>query len=53
MESTVEQTQESGTQSVRRQKSWDMLDQSAISYARQQQHKAPHQVIYVEPIDHW
>lgn len=34
----------SGTQNVRRQKSWDMLDQSAITYARQQQHKVPHQV---------
>lgn len=45
-ESTNEQAQETGNaQSVRRQKSWDMLDQSAISYARQQQHKAPHQVI--------
>lgn len=53
MESTVEQTQDGGAQSVRRQKSWDMLDQSAISYARQQQHKAPHQVTYVAPIDHW
>lgn len=36
-----------GNQNVRRQKSWDMLDQSAIAYARQQQHKAQHQVIIV------
>lgn len=35
----------SGTQNVRRQKSWDMLDQSAITFARQQQHKVQHQVI--------
>lgn len=34
----------SGNQNVRRQKSWDMLDQSAIAYARQQQHKVQHQV---------
>lgn len=33
-----------GNQNVRRQKSWDMLDQSAIAYARQQ-HKVQHQVI--------
>jgi neurofibromin 1 len=42
-----EQPQESanGTQNnVRRQKSFDMLDQTAIAYARQQQHKAQHQV---------
>lgn len=34
----------SGNQNVRRQKSWDMLDQTAIAYARQQQHKVQHQV---------
>lgn len=39
----------SGNQNVRRQKSWDMLDQTAITYARQQQHKVQHQVkIYHE-----
>ena len=32
-------------QGVRRQKSWDMLDQTAISFASQQQNKIPHQVI--------
>lgn len=37
-----------GNQNVRRQKSWDMLDQSAIAYARQQQHKTQHQVICPE-----
>lgn len=42
----ADQSQEvPGTQNVRRQKSWDMLDQSAISFARQQQqHKVQHQV---------
>lgn len=33
-----------GQNNVRRQKSFDMLDQSAIAYARQQQHKVQHQV---------
>lgn len=40
----VSQESSSATQNVRRQKSWDMLDSSAISFARQQQHKVPHQV---------
>lgn len=42
----VQPQETTGTQNVRRQKSWDMLDQSAIAYARQQQHKVPHQVTY-------
>lgn len=33
-----------GGQNVRRQKSWDMLDQSAIQYARQSHKVQPHQV---------
>lgn len=48
-EAASETTQDatSGTQNVRRQKSWDMLDQSAITFARQQQHKVQHQVIMI------
>lgn len=47
-ETSTEQSQEStGTQNVRRQKSWDLLDQSAITFARQQQHKVQHQVTYI------
>jgi neurofibromin 1 len=43
-------------QNVRRQKSWDLLDQSAIAYARQ--HKTPPQVrlfsvFFFLPIDVW
>lgn len=45
-ESTTEaiEVAQSGSQNVRRQKSWDMLDQSSLTFARQHQHKVQTQV---------